>query len=104
MIEQNFPVRSPELQLRRRHFFAAKLGPQRIHTIRACGGNKKYRALRLDQSNFSLDSEAITRKTRIIAAVYNAVNNELVCTKTLVKNAIIVIEASPFRQWYKARG
>ena len=72
-----------------------KLGPRRIHTVRVRGGNKKYRALRLDQSNFSLDSEAITRKTRIIAVVYNAVNNELVRTKTLVKNATIVIDASP---------
>ena len=74
---------------------AAKLGPQRIHTIRARGGNKKYRALCLDQGNFSWGSEAITRKTRIIAVVYNAVNNELVSTKTLVKNATIVIDASP---------
>ena len=26
-----------------------KLAPQRIHTLRVRGGNKKYRALRLDQ-------------------------------------------------------
>ena len=43
----------------------------------------------LDQNNFSLGSEAITRKIRIIDVVYNSANNELVCTKTLVKNAII---------------
>merc|ERR1711941_192154 len=79
-----------------------KLGPQRIHTLRVRGGNKKYRALRLDQGNFSWGSEAITRKTRIIDVVYNAANNELVRTKTLVKNAIIVIDATPFRQWYEA--
>ena len=79
-----------------------KLGPQRIHTIRARGGNKKYRALRLDQGNFAWGSEAVTRKTRIIDVVYNAANNELVRTKTLVKNAIIVIDATPFRQWYEA--
>lgn len=42
------------------------------------------------------------RKTRIIDVVYNASNNELVRTKTLVKNAIIVIDATPFRQWYEA--
>merc|ERR1711918_324395 len=29
-------------------------------------------------------------------------NNELVRTKTLVKNAIVVIDAAPFRQWYEA--
>ena len=79
-----------------------KLGPQRIHTVRCRGGNKKFRALRLDQGNFAWGSEAITRKTRIIDVVYNAANNELVRTKTLVKNAIVVIDATPFRQWYEA--
>merc|ERR1712013_91709 len=67
-----------------------KLAPQRIHTLRVRGGNKKYRALRLDTGNFSWGSEAIAR------------NNELVGTKTLVKNAIVVIDAAPFRQWYEA--
>ena len=33
--------------------------------------------------------------------VYNASNNELVRTNTLVKNAIIQIDATPFRQWYE---
>ncbi|KAJ7826603.1 WD40-repeat-containing domain protein [Mycena olivaceomarginata] len=33
--------------------------------------------------------------------VYNASNNELVQTNTLVKSAIIQIDATPFRQWYK---
>lgn len=42
-----------------------------------------------------------TRKTRIIDVVYNASNNELIRTKTLVKNAIVVIDATPFRQWYE---
>lgn len=32
--------------------------------------------------------------------VYNASNNELVRTKTLVKNAIVQIDATPFKQWY----
>jgi small subunit ribosomal protein S8e len=32
--------------------------------------------------------------------VYNATNNELVRTKTVVKNCIIMIDATPFRQWY----
>merc|ERR1711934_758372 len=38
----------------------------------------------------------------IIDVVYNACNNELVRTKTLVKNAIVVIDAAPFRQWYES--
>lgn len=33
--------------------------------------------------------------------VYNASNNELVRTKTLVKNSIIQIDATPFRTWYE---
>merc|ERR1712061_701899 len=47
-------------------------------------------------------SESIARKTRIIDIGYNACNNEFVRTKTLVKNAIVVIDATPFRQWYEA--
>lgn len=43
-----------------------------------------------------------TRKTRIIDVVYNASNNELVRTKTLVKNCIVLIDSLPFRQWYEA--
>merc|ERR1711934_582427 len=69
---------------------------------RVRGGNKKYRALRLDTGNFSWASEATSRRTRIIDVVYNACNNELVRTKTLVKNAIVVIDAAPFRQWYES--
>ena len=42
-----------------------------------------------------------TRKSRIIDVVYNASNNELVRTKTLVKNSIIVIDAHPFKTWYE---
>lgn len=33
--------------------------------------------------------------------VYNASNNELVRTNTLVKGAIIQVDATPFRQWYE---
>ncbi|RXN01366.1 hypothetical protein EOD39_7051 [Acipenser ruthenus] len=79
-----------------------KIGPRRIHTVRVRGGNKKYRALRLDVGNFSWGSECCTRKTRIIDVVYNASNNELVRTKTLVKNCIVQIDSTPFRQWYEA--
>ncbi|CAM9578199.1 unnamed protein product, partial [Hapterophycus canaliculatus] len=42
-----------------------------------------------------------TRKTRILDVVYNASNNELVRTKTLVKNAIVVVDAHPFKHWYE---
>ncbi|KAG7098703.1 hypothetical protein E1B28_000616 [Marasmius oreades] len=79
-----------------------KLGAKRIHTVRVRGGNLKYRALRLESGNYSWGSERVTRKTRVISVVYNASNNELVRTNTLVKGAIIQIDATPFRQWYEA--
>ncbi|KAI8325017.1 ribosomal protein S8e [Martensiomyces pterosporus] len=78
-----------------------KLGAKRIHEVRVRGGNKKFRAMRLDTGTFSWGSEAISRKTRIVAVVYNASNNELVRTNTLVKGAIVQIDATPFRQWYE---
>lgn len=73
---------------------------KRVRRLRVRGGNYKYRALRLDAGNFAWASEAVTRKTRVLDVVYNATNNELVRTKTLVKNAIILIDANPFKQWY----
>ena len=79
-----------------------QIGPRRIHTVRVRGGNKKYRALRLDVGNFSWGSECYTRKTRIIDVVYNASNNELVRTKTLVKICIVLIDSTPYGQWYES--
>jgi len=80
-----------------------KMGAKRVHVVRARGGNLKYRAMRLDTGNFAWGSETCTRKTRILDVVYNSSNNELVRTKTLVKGAIIQIDAAPFRQWYEQR-
>jgi len=77
-----------------------KLGPKRVRPVRGRGGNYKYRALRIDVGTFSWGSEAISRKTRVLDVVYNATNNELVRTKTIVKNCIVAIDATPFRQWY----
>ncbi|KAL6517347.1 40S ribosomal protein [Orobanche minor] len=71
-----------------------------VRRIRVRGGNLKWRALRLDSSNFSWGSEAVTRKTRLLDVVYNASNNELVRTQTLVKSAIVQVDAAPFKQWY----
>jgi small subunit ribosomal protein S8e len=42
----------------------------------------------------------VTRKTRILDVVYNASNNELVRTKTLVKNCIVQIDTTSFKSWY----
>ena len=79
-----------------------KIGEKRIATVRTRGGNKKFRALRLDSGNFSWGTEICTRKVRVLDVKYNASNNELVRTKTLVKGAVIVVDATPFRQWYSA--
>ena len=72
----------------------------RIRRVRVRGGNYKFRALRLKEGNFNWASEAVSRKTRILNVVYNASNNELVRTNTLVKNCIVQIDATPFSQWY----
>lgn len=72
----------------------------RVRRVRVRGGNFKFRALRLKEGNFNWASEASTRKTRILNVVYNASNNELVRTNTLVKNCIVQIDATPFAQWY----
>merc|ERR1712072_837013 len=78
-----------------------RLGPKRIHQVRVRGGNIKHRAMRLETGNYAWGSEHVTRKTRIIGVVYNASNNELVRTNTLVKGCIVEIDAAPFVDWYK---
>jgi small subunit ribosomal protein S8e len=77
-----------------------KLGARRISTVRVRGGNTKVRALRLDAGNFAWGSESISQPTRILDVVYNATSNELVRTKTLVKNAIVAVDAAPFKLWF----
>jgi len=78
-----------------------KIGHKRIRVVKCRGKNTKYRALRLDVGNFAWGSEGTTRKVRVMDVVYNASNNELVRTKTLVKNAIVQIDAHPLMQWYE---
>jgi len=70
--------------------------------VRTRGGNRKFRALRLDSGNFSWGSEGIARKTRVIGVAFHPSNNELVRTNTLTKSAVVQIDAAPFRQWYEA--
>lgn len=67
-----------------------------VRKIRVRGGNFKFHALHLDTGNYSWGSEAVSRKTRILDVVYNA-NNELVMrTQTLVKSAIVQVDAAPY--------
>lgn len=70
--------------------------------MRTRGGNRKFRALRIDSGNFSWGSEGVTRKVRVIEVNYHPSNNELVRTNTLTKAAVVQIDATPFRQWYEA--
>ncbi|GAV52150.1 hypothetical protein ZYGR_0AG01410 [Zygosaccharomyces rouxii] len=79
-----------------------KIGAKRIHTVRVRGGNKKFRALRIETGNFSWASEGVSRKTRIVGVAYHPSNNELVRTNTLTKAAIVQIDATPFKQWYES--
>ena len=76
-----------------------RLGEKRIRPLRVKGGNIKQRALRLNTGNFNWQSEGIALKTKILNVVYNASNNELVRTNTLVKNTIVVVDATPFRKY-----
>mmetsp|Transcript_7543 Transcript_7543/g.13113 ORF Transcript_7543/g.13113 Transcript_7543/m.13113 type:complete len:182 (+) Transcript_7543:2-547(+) len=77
-----------------------RLGNKRVRIVRCRGGNMKYRALRLDSGNYSWGSENCTKKVRLLDVVYNATSNELVRTKTLLKNTVVQIDAQPFKQWY----
>jgi len=79
-----------------------KIGEKRVSEVRCRGGNMKFRALRLEAGNFSWGTEVCTRKVRVLDVTYNASNNELVRTKTLVKGAIILVDAHPFKEWYES--
>jgi small subunit ribosomal protein S8e len=79
-----------------------RIGAKRIHLVRTRGGNRKFRALRLEAGNFSWGSEGIARKVRVIVVAFHPSNNELVRTNTLTKAAVVQIDAAPFRQWYEA--
>lgn len=63
---------------------------------------KLFYVFELFWSNNTCLCTGCTRKTRIIDVVYNASNNELVRTKTLVKNCIVLVDSLPYRQWYEA--
>ena len=46
-------------------------------------------------------SEGVSRKCKILEVFYNASNNELVRTQTLVKNCIVSVDPTPFKfYWY----
>lgn len=77
-----------------------RLGKKVVHLVRCRFGIKKYRALRLESGNFAWPTQAMAARTRILNVVYNASNNELVRTNTLVRNAIVQIDSAPYRAWF----
>jgi small subunit ribosomal protein S8e len=77
-----------------------KLGERKVVSVRGRGGNVKRRALRANEGNFTWISEHITRKCKILNVVYNATNNELVRTQTLVKGAIVAVDPLPFKYYW----
>lgn len=80
---------------------STKIGERKVVSVRGRGGNVKRRALRLNDGNFTWVSEKVSRKCKVLEVVYNATNNELVRTQTLVKNCIVAVDPTPFKYyWY----
>ena len=79
---------------------STKLGDRKIVPVRGRGGNVKSRALRLNEGNFNWVSERITRKCKILEVLYNATNNELVRTQTMVRGAIVAVDPTPFKFYW----
>ena len=79
---------------------STKLGERKVISVRCRGGNVKRRALRLNEGNFNWVSEKVTRKCKVLEVLYNATNNELVRTQTIVKNTIVAIDPTPFKYFW----
>uniref|UniRef100_A0A8C4YIU6 Small ribosomal subunit protein eS8 n=2 Tax=Gopherus TaxID=38771 RepID=A0A8C4YIU6_9SAUR len=74
--------------------------PSRWHKCHKSGGKRKpYHKKRKSELGFMM---VIRHMTRITDVIYNASSNELVQTKTLVKNCIILIVRTLYQQWYEA--
>ena len=97
-----------KVHVKKRHFeqgrppAMTKLGEPSVRPVRVCGGNYKFRALRLHDGAYSWGSIGKAVRARILEVVYNATNNELVRTKTLVKGTIVEVDATPFRALFEA--
>ena len=78
-----------------------KLGERKVIKVRGRGNTIKQRALKLNEGSFTWISERISRKCKILEVIYNATNNELVRTQTIVKNSIVAVDPTPFKfYWY----
>lgn len=79
-----------------------EIGTHWIYTVGSARRQQKYSVFRLDVGNFFWGSKSSTCKIRIIDVVYNTSNNELVHTKALVKNCIMLIDSTWDGQWYES--
>ena len=79
---------------------STKVGESKVINVRGRGGNIKRRALKLNEGNFTWVSEKVSRKCKILEVVYNATNNELVRTQTLVKGAIVSVDPTAFKYYW----
>ncbi|ADM11081.1 40S ribosomal protein S8 [Encephalitozoon intestinalis ATCC 50506] len=77
---------------------ATKIGERRVIPVRVRGGNKKYKALRLDVGYFRFPSTGKTRASKLLQVVYHPSSNDLVRTNTLTKSSVVKIEAEPFKE------
>ena len=81
------------------HTAQKQLEPRKVKFVRVRGGNRKFRALRLHQGNFTWAGVNFSAKTTIKSVCYNSTSNELVRTNTLVKSCIVYIDPAPFKQF-----
>lgn len=81
---------------------ATKIGEKRVRPVRVRGGNKKYRALRLDVGHFKFATTGHTRASKLMQVVYHPSSNELVRTNTLTKSSVVKISAEPFSEDVKS--
>lgn len=83
---------------------ATKLAPDKfVKIIRVRGGNRKYRALKLNHGNFVWKSQNFAKKVRILQVLYNAANNEFVRRNLLCKGTVVAIDKTAFENQYKLK-
>ena len=69
-----------------------KLGDQKIFRVGGRGSGYKYRALKLNEGNFMLVSEGVSRKCKILEVLYNTRNNELAVLFQLILHHSNIID------------
>ncbi|CAD25117.1 ECU02_0880 [Encephalitozoon cuniculi GB-M1] len=76
---------------------STKIGERKVTPVRVRGGNRKYKALRLDMGHFKFITTGKFRMAKLLQVVYHPSSNELVRTNTLTKSSVVKISAEPFK-------